>query len=509
MRLRHYSFRHIDVEVGLLGSSEILRFTGIYGFAAQGERVLTWDFLRTLAAQSSLPWLVAGDFNEILCNAEKSGGPQRGGAPMARFRETLVDCGLSDMGFVGSRFTWSNRFTKERLDRGCCSTSWKTLYPCSRVVTLSPNKSDHNLMLIEISADPVLHERRPHRFRFEEMWLQHNDCPAIIKQGWALPSLGEPMKQVWMKINSTGKLLMEWHLGVFQQRQVEMKLVQDKLDTLMRLPYATDQFEVQQALQRRYNELLSQDEIYWRQRSRVLWLKDGDRNSAFFHRRASNRKSRNKVKGLNDAAGNWQTNPELVSKILVQYYEGIFKSEGSDLEALDGILDSVHSRVSEDMNEALLAYYSDEEIKKALFQMHPSKSPGPDGMSPFFFQIFWHVVHHDVCLAVRNFLNSGQIFHESNYTHLTLIPKVKELKDATELRPIALCNVVYKIASKVLANRLKVILPKIVSPLQSTFVPGRQISNNTLVATEAAHFMHKLRRQSGGFFSLKLDINVD
>lgn len=65
VRLRHYSFRHIDVEVGLLGSSEISRFTGIYGFATQGERVLTWDLLRTLAAQSSLPWLVAGDFNEI------------------------------------------------------------------------------------------------------------------------------------------------------------------------------------------------------------------------------------------------------------------------------------------------------------------------------------------------------------------------------------------------------------------------------------------------------------
>lgn len=190
----------------------------------------------------------------------------------------------------------------------------------------------YNSILIEVSADPVLYERRRRHFHFEEMWLQHRDCPALIEQGWALTSLGEPMKQVWMKINSTGKLLREWHLGVFQQRQVELKLVQDKLDTLMRLPYAADQFEVQQALHCRFNELLFQDETYWRQRSRVLWLKDGDRNSAFFHRRASNRKSRNKVKELNNAAGNWQTNPKLVSKILVQYYEGIFK-ENCDVNA--------------------------------------------------------------------------------------------------------------------------------------------------------------------------------
>lgn len=97
VRLRHFSLNHIDVEVGHLGSSEVWRFTGIYSFSSNGDRVRTWDLLRTLAAQTSLPWLVAGDFNEILSNVDKSGGPPRGNAPMERFRAALVDCGLSDM----------------------------------------------------------------------------------------------------------------------------------------------------------------------------------------------------------------------------------------------------------------------------------------------------------------------------------------------------------------------------------------------------------------------------
>ena len=186
--------------------------------------------------------------------------------------------------------------------------------------------------------------------------------------------------------------------------------------------------------------------------------------------------------------------------MLLDYYENIFRTEGTRPDAIQEVVEAVGPRVTPAMNDTLLLPIMDEEIRVALFQMHPSKSPGPDGMSPFFFQKYWSIVGADVCLAVKNFLETGVLWQESNFTHLSLIPKVKDPKDATHLRPIALCNVVYKISSKVVANRLKVFLPSIISPLQSAFVPGRLISDNTLVATEAAHFMHKLRRQAEVFF---------
>lgn len=225
VRLRHFSHNHIDMEVGHLGSDEIWRFTGIYGFAANASRVHTWDLLRTLAAQTSLPWLVARDFNEILNRSEKSGGPPRAMAPMTRFRKALADCDLVDMGYVGSKFTWSNRHTKERLDRSCSTTSWMSMYPCSRNVILPPSTSDHNPLLIEVLASPICRRRSVRRFRFEEMWAQHQDVSSVIQRGWAVPSTGEPMSQVCRKIQSTGNVLLEWHLSVFQQRQTEMKLV--------------------------------------------------------------------------------------------------------------------------------------------------------------------------------------------------------------------------------------------------------------------------------------------
>ncbi|XP_062007117.1 uncharacterized protein LOC133724409 [Rosa rugosa] len=251
-----------------------------------------------------------------------------------------------------------------------------------------------------------------------------------------------------------------------------MRLIQGKLDDLMRKNFEVCHFDEQKALQFRLNELSTTNESYWRQRSRILWLKEGDHNTAFFHRRASNRRCRNRIKGHTNASGQWTSTPGEVSEILLHYYESILRADTLEPEALNVVLDCLQPKVSEEMNFGLIAPYSDDEIKKALFQMHPSKSPGPDGMSPCFFQKFWNVVGHDVCCAIREVLTTGNVSQESNFTHLTLIPKIKEPKLPSDLRPIALCNVVYKIASKVLANRLKKILPHIISPLQSAFVPG-------------------------------------
>ena len=77
-----------------------------------------------------------------------------------------------------------------------------------------------------------------------------------------------------------------------------------------------------------------------------------------------------------------------------------------------------------------------------------------------------------------------------NYTHIVLIPKVKKQENMVDFRLISLCSVIYKIISKVLANRLKLILPQLISPTESAFVPGRLITNNMLVAYETLHAMH-------------------
>ena len=116
------------------------------------------------------------------------------------------------------------------------------------------------------------------------------------------------------------------------------------------------------------------------------------------------------------------------------------------------------------------------------------KAPRPDGMPPLFYQNFWDLVSSDVTSTVLHFLNKGFLPNSLNHTFITLILKTKNLEHVTEYRSISLCNVLYNIFSKILANRLKKVLPLIISNHQSAFLKGRLITDNILVAFKTLYY---------------------
>ncbi|KAL9659621.1 hypothetical protein QQ045_024428 [Rhodiola kirilowii] len=163
--------------------------------------------------------------------------------------------------------------------------------------------------------------------------------------------------------------------------------------------------------------------------------------------------------------------------------------------------------VTDEMNDLLLAPFTEAKVKRALFQMHPTKAPGLDGLSALFYQSNWETVRGDVLKEVLKCLNEGILNHEINETLIVLIPKVHKVERVEELRPISLCNVIMKIITKVLANRLKTFLPNIISPSQSAFIQGRLITDNIIVAHEVSHFLKGRNSQKTGYLSLKLDLS--
>lgn len=151
--------------------------------------------------------------------------------------------------------------------------------------------------------------------------------------------------------------------------------------------------------------------------------------------------------------------------------------------------------------------FTKEEVFTALKQMHPNKSPGLDGMSPLFFLTYWDIIDSTVTEAVLTAFNFGNLPSNLNHKFIVLITKNKLLEFVADFHPISICNVLYKIVSKVLVNRLKCLLPNIISPTQSVFVPRRIISNNILVVYEIMHLLNHKTNGQDGYMSLKLDIS--
>ena len=145
-------------------------------------------------------------------------------------------------------------------------------------------------------------------------------------------------------------------------------------------------------------------------------------------------------------------------------------------------MEGVEPVVSDEMRAALANPYISEEFGVAIRDMARLKAPGPDGMPPLFFQTYWIDVGMDITQAMLSCLNLGSILKSINHTFTTLIPKVNNPERVSDFRPISLCNVIYKIVSKVIANCFKPMLNSIISESQSAFIANKLITNNILIA---------------------------
>ena len=243
----------------------------------------------------------------------------------------------------------------------------------------------------------------------------------------------------------------------------------------------------------------------WKQRSQVDWFREGDRNTGFFHAKAFSRFQKNLIEGIIDSDEVWPEEEDEIKRVFVKYYSELFSS--SNPTDFTEILEAIQPKVSQQMNEQLIKEFQPNKVHKALKQMYPLKAPGLNGMPHLFYQHFWPTVGNVVTKSVFDFLNLGIIPPHFNDTQIVLVPKINKPQKVTEFRPINLCNVVYKMVAKTLANRLKKILPAIISDTQSAFANGRLITDNFLVAFETMHHISQKKLGSRGEMALKLDMS--
>lgn len=257
-------------------------------------------------------------------------------------------------------------------------------------------------------------------------------------------------------------------------------------------------------LENQLDELLKQEELWWSQRAKAHWLKNGDLNTKYFHQKASQRKRKNTITSIQDNSGNtWQESTKLNS-IFIDYFNNIFNSSYDHYD--DVIFNVVNNRITIQDYNFLNTPFTALEIKEAIRNLKANSAPGPDGLTALFYQQYWDIIGSDIIEYTLNILNNEGDIKDINHTYISLIPKIKTPSKPEEFRPISLCNVLLKIITKTLANRIKVILPNIVYENQSAFLLVRLITDNSLIAFESFNYINKPRKHNNGFVGIKLDI---
>uniref|UniRef100_A0A803PAN0 Reverse transcriptase domain-containing protein n=1 Tax=Cannabis sativa TaxID=3483 RepID=A0A803PAN0_CANSA len=248
------------------------------------------------------------------------------------------------------------------------------------------------------------------------------------------------------------------------------------------------------------------EEILWKQRSRVSWLKAGDKNTRFFHSRANSRRKNNTIKSITCENNIIVSDFEGICSAFVEFYTNLFQSQGTHGDSINICLSGIAHRISDQHYSFLNKPFDYFDVKAALFQLAGDKALGLDGLNPLFYQKSWPIIGPNFSRAILEVLNGDADITPLKKTYIFLIPKRSNATKVRDFRPISLCSTIYKVVAKAITNSLKVVLSGLVSHNQGAFLNNRVIFDNILIANEVINTINSRKKGKIGWASLKLDM---
>ncbi|XP_019455087.1 PREDICTED: uncharacterized protein LOC109356210 [Lupinus angustifolius] len=390
------------------------------------------------------------------------------------FEENL----LINIPTIGANFTWTNRRlraanTERRLDRAICNEDWINNLSQVSCCYLPRLASDHHPLMLNLSN---VNSFRPSSFRFHKMWLQNKDYKRLVSHTWHSRVLGCHMYILSQKLTILKQELKYWNKTVFGNIHHKVILAKNNVEHIQNCirdsDPSTDLYQQEDLAQSELLKALVIEEIFWKEKARINWHNYGDKNTAYFHKMAKI-KHVTKAMSLIKSGDELLTNHDAKASHVLDYYTNLFASPNF-VTSNNLIQEVISSLVNEADNLMISSIPTDVEIKSVVFYMNEDSALGPDGYGGSFYTNVWDIISLDGAERIEDF------------------------------RPIALANFQVKIITKVLASRLFIVAPKIISSSQRGFIKGRSIKDCICIASEAVNMLD--HKTFGGNIAIKLDI---
>ncbi|XP_057785445.1 uncharacterized protein LOC131002988 [Salvia miltiorrhiza] len=473
------------------------------------DPILRRDLWRDLLQFIDGNTVFMGDFNAIKGAHERLSAVTPARGPCLEFCDFINSTGFIEPASSGLFYTWAgHRFpehVESLLDRALVSNSFVDLWSGVSTQVLPRVTSDHSPVVFICRPRAA---QRKRSFRFLNMWIDHPDFLTVVRDSWeeAVPTPC-PIIKVMLKLKRLKGKLRDWNRNGFGNIDDQLATLQQELaviqDNIAANGYNEDNFNEEVSKQAAITTILNRKNTHLQQMSRISWLKDGDRNTKFFHRMLRFRNSCSPIGHLN-IGGVISYDQKAIEQHIIEHFTTLFSQDtrqNVEIVELEAIIDM---QVTIEQNKDLTAIPSELEIAATVMGMEANSAPGPDGFSGIFYRHCWNIVKLDIIRAVRGFFLNSYLPHGCNANTLVLIPKTDTISSVSDLRPIILSNFFFKIISKILAVRLNKIAAATVSHNQFGFISGRSIHDCIMLGSEGFNCMN--RTNHGSNMACKIDI---
>lgn len=372
---------------------------------------------------------MVGDFNEILHNGEKLGGPRRSIESFVPFADMIQICDVDELPSHGNGFTWVGKryelLIQSKLDRCFSNKSWGTTFPAANQVFLELRGSDHRPVLVNLFSSSDSYRGC---FRFDKRFLFKPLIKEAITNAWNMVTCVQG-NSVSERLRLCRRSLSSWKKVNMSNSKERINMIQHQIET--ELQFQSPSFTRLSILKRDLTCAYREEETFWRQKSQDQWVLEGDQNTRFFHASVIGRRARNGLIGLQDTNGIIQRSQASMGEVAATYFRNLFTTS-TPINPLQ-LLHDFEPRVSDIHNTLLIKRVTKEEVKAAIYSVKASSAPGADGMTGLFFQHYWEVVGAHVTTEILRFFETGSFPKEWNFTQLCLIPKIGNSTLMTDL----------------------------------------------------------------------------